>query len=55
MKSASDELAELRRKALEAALNANEEEKKSVKDLDEHAFRMVYLGYVPVYYRYTAR
>jgi len=51
--TSSSKLVELRKKALEAALSTSEEEKKLVKDLVESSFRMIYLGYVPAYYRYT--
>jgi len=47
-------LRELHKKALEAAMRMSEEEKKLIKDLVESSFRMVYLGYIPVYTRYRA-
>jgi len=45
----------LHRKALEAAARMSEEEKKLIKDLVESSFRMVHPGYIPAYYRASAR
>jgi len=44
----------LRRRALEVAWRAGEEERRLVKDLIESSHRMVYLGYVPALYRHYA-
>jgi len=44
-------LAELRRRALEAAVKMGEEERRLIKDLLESSYRIVYLGYIPAYYR----
>jgi len=46
---------ELHKKGLEAALRMSEEEKKLIKDLIESSHRMIYLGYIPVHYKYTYR
>jgi len=46
-----ERLTELHKKALEAAMRMSEEEKKLIKDLIEFSYRMVYLGYIPAYYR----
>jgi len=55
-KSALEErLRELHKKALEAAMRMSEEEKKLIKDLVESSFRMIYLGYIPAYYRASAK
>jgi len=48
-------LRELHKKALEVAMRISEEEKKLIKDLVESSFRMVYLGYIPAYYRVSAK
>lgn len=50
-----ERLRELHRKALEAAMRMSEEEKKLIKDLIESSYRMVYLGYVPAYYRASTK
>ncbi|ADM27598.1 hypothetical protein Igag_0771 [Ignisphaera aggregans DSM 17230] len=42
---------ELHKKELEAAMRMSEEEKKLIRDLIESSYRMVYLGYIPAYYR----
>jgi len=46
-----ERLAELHRRALEAAVKMSEEERRLIKDLVESSYRVVYLGYIPAYYR----
>jgi len=53
--SSEEKLVELHKKALEKAMNMSEEEKKEIKDLLESSYRMIYLGYEPVYYRASKR
>ena len=46
-----ERLVELHRRALEAAVKMSEEERRLIKDLVESSYRIVYLGYIPAYYR----
>jgi len=46
-----ESLVELHRRALEAAMKMGEEEKRLIRDLVESSYRVVYLGYIPAYYR----
>jgi len=46
---------ELHKKVVELAMRMSEEEKKLIKDLIESSYRMIYLGYIPVHYKYTYR
>jgi len=41
----------LHRRAFEVAMSMSEEEKNLIRDLIESSYRMVYLGYIPAYYR----
>jgi len=50
-----ERLKELHKKALEVAMRMSEEEKKLIKDLIESSYRIVYLGYIPAYYRASAK
>jgi len=50
-----EKLRELHKKALEVAMRMSEEEKKLVKDLIESSYRIVYLGYIPAYYKVSAK
>jgi len=47
-----DRLGLLHRKALEAAMKISEEEKKLIRDLIESSYRIIYLGHIPVHYRF---
>jgi len=46
-----ERLVKLHKRALEAAMKMGEEEKSLIKDLVESSYRIVYLGYIPAYYR----
>jgi len=46
-----ERLVELHKRALEAAVKMSEEERRLIKDLLESSYRVVYLGYIPAYYR----
>jgi len=46
-----EKLRVLHKRAFEVAMWMSEEEKKLIKDLIESSYRMVYLGYIPAYYR----
>jgi len=46
-----ERLRALHKRAFEVAMQMNEEEKKLIKDLIESSYRMIYLGYIPAYYR----
>jgi len=46
-----ERLRALHKRAFEVAMWMCEEEKKLIRDLIESLYRMVYLGYIPAYYR----
>jgi len=49
-------LEELRRKSLEAAKRLSEDEKKLIKEIVESSPNsIVYMGYIPVHFRYRKR